>query len=170
MTSARQRRKASPGLGLILGLVLALWLDLSGGIALRAAPADGGPVVVNPNTGLAISGFDPVAYFTDRKPVVGRPNLELRVAGAVWRFRNDGNKAAFADRPDVYAPRFGGYDPVAAAHGNSVPGHPLYWTVIGERLYLFYSEQARAAFLKSPGNIIARAERNWPKVARAIGR
>jgi hypothetical protein len=149
---------------------LALSLAPGGGIALCAAAADHGPVVVNPTTGLAISGFDPVAYFTERKPAFGRPDLELRVDGVIWRFRNDGNKAAFAAHPDVYAPRFGGYDPVAVAHGNSVPGHPLFWALTGDRLYLFYSEQARAMFLKSPGNIIARAEHNWPKVAGAIAR
>ncbi len=166
MTTARQQRKAGPA----LSLALALWFCPGGGIAAHAASAGDGPLVVNPDTGLAISGFDPVAYFTDRKPVFGRPDLELRVNGVVWRFRNEGDKAAFADHPEVYTPRFGGYDPVAVAHGNSVPGHPLFWAVTGERLYLFYSEQARAAFLKSPGAIIARAEHNWPKVARAIGR
>ena len=128
------------------------------------------PVVVNPNTGLAISGFDPVAYFTDRKPEFGRPDLELRVDGVVWRFANEGDRAAFKDHPDVYTPRFGGYDPVAVAHGKSVPGHPLFWAVTGERLYLFYSAEARAAFLKSPEAIIARANYNWPKVAPTIPR
>ena len=110
--------------------------------------------MVNPNTGLAISGFDPVAYFTDGKPKFGRPELELRVDGVVWRFRNEGNRAAFADHPEVYTPRFGGYDPVAIARGKSVPGHPLFWAVTGERLYLFYSAEARAAFLADPGRII----------------
>ena len=90
--------------------------------------------------------------------------------GAVWRFRNEGNRAAFAEHPDVYMPRFGGYDPVAIARGTSVPGHPLFWTVTGERLYLFYSEEARADFLADPGRIIARATRKWSKVARTIAR
>ena len=51
-------------------------------------------------------------------------------------------------------PRFGGYDPVAVARGTSVPGNPLFWAVTGERLYLFYSDEARAAFLADPGRII----------------
>ena len=127
-------------------------------------------MVVNPNTGLAISGFDPVAYFTDDKPEFGRPDLELRVDGVVWRFVNEGDRAAFKDHPEVYAPRFGGYDPVALSRGNSVPGHPLFWVVTGERLYLFYSGKARAAFLADPGRYIDAATRKWPAVARAIGR
>lgn len=126
--------------------------------------------VVNSHSGLAISGFDPVAYFIDAKPAVGRPEMELSLGGAVWRFRNEGIRAAFAGRPDVYMPRFGGYDPVAIARGASVPGHPLFWAVVGNRLYLFYSDTARAVFIADPGRIIEAAERKWPDVARTIGR
>jgi hypothetical protein len=145
---------------------------LSAGIfappALQAAPDD--RTVVNSHTGLAISGFDPVAYFTDGKPKFGLPDMELNLGGAVWRFRNEGNRAAFSEHSDVYMPRFGGYDPVAIARGTSVPGHPLFWVVTDGRLYLFYSEAARTAFIAEPGRIIETAERKWPEVARTIGR
>ena len=136
--------------------------------ALAAPPLP--PLVINSHTGLAISGFDPVAYFTDKAPKAGRPDLEFPLGGAVWRFRNEGNRAAFADHPEVYAPQFGGYDPVAIARGASVPGHPLFWTVISERLYLFYSEQARDEFLADPGRFIERASRKWPALARTVPR
>ena len=161
MTAARQQRKARLALGVFLGFAV---------FCASIARAADDPIVVNPNTGLAISGFDPVAYFTDRKPAFGRPDLELRVEGVVWRFRNEGDRAAFADHPEVYTPRFGGYDPVAVANGKSVAGHPLFWAVSGERLYLFYSAEARAAFLADPARIIARATHKWPEVARAIAR
>jgi hypothetical protein len=130
------------------------------------AAADG-RIVVNADTGLAISGFDPVAYFTDHRPRFGHPDLELRAEGAIWRFANPGNKAAFAAHPEVYMPRFGGHDPVAIARGASVPGHPLFWVVVGERLYLFYSADARAIFLTDPGRFIAVAGRKWPELARS---
>jgi hypothetical protein len=170
MTAARQQRKPPLTLGISLGLALGLgiWADFLMSPALWAAASD--RIVVDGHTGIAISGFDPVAYFTDAKPVIGRPNLEMRVDGTVWRFRNEGNRAAFADHPEVYIPRFGGYDPVAIARGASVPGHPLFWAVTGERLYLFYGAEARAAFLAEPGNIIERATRKWPQVARTIAR
>jgi hypothetical protein len=163
MTAGRQQRKARFALvGVLLGFIV------GGGICPTPARAANGPIAVNPNTGLAISGFDPVAYFTDRKPMFGRPDLELRIEGVVWRFRNAGDRAAFAEHPEVYTPRFGGYDPVAVARGISVPGHPLFWAVTGERLYLFYSAAARATFLADPGRVIARATRKWPEVARTI--
>jgi len=134
----------------------------------QSRAAASGPVVANAQTGLAISGFDPVAYFTDKQPRFGRSDLELRLGGAVWRFSNPGNRAAFEENPEVYRPRFGGYDPVAIARGASVPGHPLFWAVTAERLYLFYSAETRDKFRADPGRIIAAAERKWPAVARTL--
>jgi len=139
-------------------------------VAQIASAATGEHIEVNPQTGLAISGFDPVAYFTEHKPRIGRPELELALGGAIWRFANPGNRAAFQGHPEVYRPQFGGYDPVAIARDASVPGHPLVWAVVGERLYLFYDEQARAAFMADPGRVIAIATRKWPTVARGIDR
>jgi hypothetical protein len=168
MTAARQQRKSSPAfaLGLALGIVsLAVVLAAP---AILAAPRD--RIVVDADSGLALSGFDPVAYFADHKPKIGRPNLEFRRDDTVWRFQNEGNRAAFAAHPEVYTPRFGGYDPVAIARGASVPGHPLFWSVTSERLYLFYSAETRAAFMAQPGNVLEAAERKWPEVARTIGR
>jgi hypothetical protein len=161
-------------LGHVLGRALSalLGLVLCGGI-LAPQPAQAAAAeraVVNSHSGLAISGFDPVAYFTDGAAKIGRPDLELNQGGAVWRFRNEGNRSAFAGHPEVYTPRFGGYDPVAIARGTSVPGHPLIWSVAGERLYLFYSDAARAAFIADPGRIIEAATRKWPEVERTIGR
>jgi hypothetical protein len=134
----------------------------------HATPED--RLVVNPDTGLALSGFDPVAYFSRKQAVLGKPDLELTQNGAVWRFANEGNRAAFAEHPDVYTPRFGGYDPVAIGRGVSVAGHPQIWAVVGERLYLFYDRGSRSEFLANPGRIIQTAVRKWPEVARTIAR
>lgn len=162
MTAGPQQRKTR--------LILLVCMTLIGQSFAGPVHAANEPIVVNPNTGLAISGFDPVAYFTDGKPTFGRPELELRIEGVVWRFRNEGDRAAFADNPEIYTPRFGGYDPVAIANGKSVPGHPLFWTVSGERLYLFYSDDARATFLADPDRVLSRANHKWPDVARTLAR
>ncbi len=165
MTAARQERKPPLLSRLLLGM--ALGVALGAGIFAPFGPsraATDNQLAVNVTTGLAISGFDPVAYFTEGKALFGRPEFELNLDGAVWRFSNEGNRGAFAKNPEVYGPRFGGYDPVAIGRGRSVPGHPLIWTVAGQRLYLFYSEQTRASFLADPGRIIDTAERKWPEV------
>jgi YHS domain-containing protein len=168
MTSARQERKPPFLVGLlaILALYVGIFAPL-GPMGSRAATDN--QLAVNATTGLAISGFDPVAYFTEGKALFGRPEFEFNQDGAVWRFSNEGNKGAFAKNPEVYAPRFGGYDPVAIGRSRSVAGHPLIWVVAGQRLYLFYSEQTRASFLADPGRIIDTAERKWPDVVRNLG-
>jgi len=172
MTRPRQQRKsrracfAQAAFGTLAGLAIVAGIIAPG--PLRASPDD--RLVVNSDTGLAIGGFDPVAYFSRQKAVQGDPQIELMQNGAVWRFVNDGNRAAFADHPEVYTPRFGGYDPVAIARGVSVPGNALIWAVAGERLYLFYDDKARAEFLANPGLVIESANRKWPEVARSIGR
>jgi hypothetical protein len=163
MTAARQERKLPKRLLVAMALAAGIFTLL----VLRAATDN--HLAVNGTTGLAISGFDPVAYFTEGKAIFDRPEIELNMDGAVWRFTNEGNRGAFASHPDVYAPRFGGYDPLAIGRGRSVQGHPLIWAVAGQRLYLFYSEQARTAFLPDPGRIIETAESKWPDLARTLG-
>ena len=165
MTAARQQRKSPLAFRLLLGVAV------GGGIVtpVSAIAATDNQLAVNADTGLAISGFDPVAYFTEGKALFGLPDFELNVDGAVWRFGNEGNRGAFEKHPEVYAPRFAGYDPVAIGRGRSVPGHPLFWVLVGQRLYFFYSEQTRSAFLADPGRIIDTAERKWPDIARNLG-
>jgi hypothetical protein len=171
MTAARQQQKQrfSTAIGMA-GVAFAAFLALTA--SLPAAKAAGAleRVVVDPASGLAISGFDPLAYFSRGQPVQGRPELELRVAGVVWRFENEGNRAAFAEQPEVYGPQFGGYDPVAVGRDTSVAGHPMIWAIKDDRLYLFYDDAARAEFLADPERIIERARQKWPSVAYMISR
>jgi hypothetical protein len=135
-------------------------------VSIKAATTE--YVVVDRNTGLAINGFDPVAYFTDGTPRPGKGEFEYTWEGAVWRFSNDGNRGAFVANPEIYMPRFGGYDPVGVARGVGVPGNPQLWLVTGERLYLFYTPEARDAFAADADETSATADRNWPAVQRTL--
>jgi hypothetical protein len=166
MTAARRQRKSRR-------LATLFFAALAGLAAASVANAPGGAatterVVSDPRTGLAINGYDPVAYFTEAMPRLGRPEFELRFAGVVWRFRNEGNRAAFKADPEVYMPRFGGYDPVALVRDASAPGHPELWIIAKDRLYLFYSAEARDAFAGDPAPAIDAAERMWPAVFRRL--
>jgi hypothetical protein len=125
-------------------------------------------IVLDPRTGLAIHGYDPVAYFTDAVALAGRAELELNYGGVVWRFRNAGNRAAFAERPDVYMPQFGGYDPVGLAHAVASPGHPQLWLIDKNRLFMFHSVEARNAFAADPPRAAALAAAKWPGVRRGL--
>ena len=92
----------------------------------------------------------------------------MQYGGAVWRFCNIGNRAAFAARPDVYMPQFGGYDPVGVARGVAVAGNPDTWLISGERLFLFYDRERLETFAADPDRIIGAAERKWPDVQRTL--
>ena len=169
MTAARQERKSSRTGAILMAIagIFALPVGLGvGSGATRASVTE--LVVVNRHTGLAIDGFDPVAYFVASAPALGRSELELRSGGATWRFRNEGNRAAFTADPDVYMPRFGGHDPVALSRGVATAGNPELWLIAKQRLYLFYSDEARAAFAADPDNAIAAAERNWLEVQHTL--
>jgi hypothetical protein len=167
MTIPRQERKSLPRRALVLACAAVFCCGMGLSPSLIAA-ATTELVVTDERTGLAIHGYDAVAYFTDAAAQPGRPDFELRFAGVVWRFRNPGNRSAFAANPDRYMPRFGGHDPISIGRGASAPGHPRLWLVAGKRLYLFHSEAARLAFADDPDRAIATAERHWPEVARTL--
>ena len=171
MTAARQERKPAHSRAFFAAfsgmlIVATIWAAGFASIAVRAATTEW--VVTNRYTGLAIDGFDPVAYFVEAAPKEGRAELEFRSDGAIWRFLNEGNRSAFAAAPEVYTPRFGGHDPMALARGAATPGHPALWLIAEQRLYLFYSAEARAAFARDPEAAIEAAERQWPAVQRTL--
>jgi hypothetical protein len=166
MTTARRKRKqycagvaAFAGIAAYAGLafILAVGPPIS-----RATATE--QIVVDWHTGLAIAGYDPVAFFTDGPPITGSADFELRYGGAVWRFANIGNRAAFAAQPDVYMPQYGGYDPIGIASGVAVAGNPNLWAIAGERLFLFYDAIRRAKFATDPGRVVGSADRKWPDV------
>lgn len=125
-------------------------------------------VISDPQNGLAIYGFDPVAFFVDGRAREGVAAYELKYGGVVWRFRNEGNRSAFEATPSQYMPRFGGYDPLAAARGAPVAGFPSLYTLYGNRLFLFASEENRRVFLASPDEVITAADAVWPRVLRGL--
>lgn len=168
MTTARQKRKQLyAALGVLSGFALILSAIVAGGVPIsRAAVTE--RIVVDWHTGLAIGGYDPVAFFTDRKPMAGSAGLEMRYSGAIWRFCNPGNRAAFAARPDVYRPKYGGYDPIGVARGVAVAGNPNIWMIAGDRLFLFYDRSRLEKFAADPERVIGSADRKWPDVERSL--
>jgi hypothetical protein len=151
-------------LGASLAWMSLVWMDLGA----QAATTE--RVVVNRFTGLAIEGFDPVAYFADARPVAGLAAYEASESGAVWRFRNASNRASFVAHPDIYGPQFGGYDPIDLARGVTFAGNPLFWLVWRERLYLFGREQSRDAFAADPAAVLRAANQRWPELEHTLAR
>lgn len=151
-----------PGIALIGRLVCLLagiWLACSG-LPTQAATTE--RIVVNRFTGIAIEGFDPVAYFVDGGAELGTEEFEASLWGAVWRFRNEGNRASFLAHPEVYGPQFGGYDPADIARGVTVAGNPHFFVISAQRLYLFSREDNRDAFAADPERFLYEIRKRWP--------
>lgn len=160
MTAQRQERYGwRPGTA-FFALLAGLFAVFGSDFVADAATTE--RVVVNRYSGLAIDGFDPVAYFTDERAIQGVPEFEAAESGAVWRFRNEGNRASFVSHPEVYGPRFGGYDPVDVGRGVTYAGNPRFWLVVDKRLYLFGHEDSRDAFAANPARFLKDADARWP--------
>src|SRR4029450_6443046 len=86
---------------------------------------------------IALKGYDPVAYFTDERPIVGDPQYTYEWAGAVSRFASAQHLALFKADPDRYLPQYNNWCAASVAKGEKVYGNPEYWLVIDGRLYLF---------------------------------
>ena len=167
MTPLELTKKADYGSKRCIGLALLAALAV-GGFSFAGHTAVTERIVMDRHTGLALYGVDPVAYFTDGKPLIGKEDFEYRYAGVTWRFGNEGNRAAFAADPEVYMPRFGGYDPAGIARGVARAGYPQLWAIVRSRLYLFYTAEARAAFIADPAAAVSAAEARWADVAREL--
>ncbi len=113
----------------------------------------------------AISGYDPVAYFTQKKPTKGTKEHSLVWMDATWYFSNEQNMTTFRDDPEKYAPQFGGYCAYAVAKGYTTKVDPTAWKIVDGKLYLSYNKSVRVNWEKSIKRYIKSAESNWPGLA-----
>ena len=128
-----------------------------------AAPATAGTTVYTAE-GAAIEGYDPVAYFTDGKPVPGKAEYSHDWMGVTWRFASAEHRDAFAADPAKYAPQYGGFCAWAVSEGYTAEIDPDAWHIEGGKLYLNYSKSVQERWAKNiPGNI-RKADGNWPKI------
>jgi len=114
--------------------------------------------------GLAIRGYDPVAYFDKSAPVEGSADHALMWKGAEWRFSTAANMVKFEADPEAYAPQYGGYCAYAASKGAIAKTVPEAWTVYEGKLYLNYSDHVRGIWSQDIPANIELADANWPAI------
>jgi YHS domain-containing protein len=114
--------------------------------------------------GVAVGGYDPVAYFTDHKPVPGKPYITSSWKGATWRFTSTEHRDAFEANPEKYAPQYGGYCAYAVAKGGTAKGDPKAWSIVDGKLYLNLSPAVQKLWEKDIPGYIKAADKNWPGV------
>jgi YHS domain-containing protein len=126
--------------------------------------------------GVAIDGYDPVAYFTDGRAVKGSAEFRHEFLGETWHFASATNRDAFAADPAAYAPQYGGYCAGEMTFADVSTGittniDPEAWRIIDGKLYLFYDSGYAEVFEKNAGELIEKADSEWPKVeARLMAR
>jgi hypothetical protein len=127
-------------------------------------------IVADRHSGLAMWGYDPVAYHLDGAARQGSAAFETEHDGLMWRFVNAGNLDAFRERPDDYLPAFGGFDPPMVARKAAVPGNPEVFAIWNGKLLLFRNEASRERFFSDPGSIFHAAEAGWAEAAKTLPR
>ena len=113
-------------------------------------------------SGLALQGYDPVAYFTDGKPVKGDANITATSNGATYRFASAEHKAAFEREPAKYEPQFGGFCAYAVSINKTADIDPNFWEIIDGRLILQHNQKAWDLWQKDPAANLKKADANWP--------
>ena len=130
------------------------------------AHADKAHIYTGAFSDVAVEGYDPVAYFSEGKPVKGSSEFSTEYMGAQFRFANADNLATFKADPAKYAPQYGGYCAWAVAEGKTAKGDADYWSIVDGKLYLNYNKKVQETWDKDRPGYISRAEDNWPNVLK----
>ena len=113
--------------------------------------------------GLAIRGTDPVAYFTEGRPVPGNPDFTHTWNEVTWQFSSAENQDQFAGNPEQYAPQYGGFCAWAVSQGKTATTDPDAWKIVDGKLYLNYSRERQELWEQDITGNIQKANANWMK-------
>src|SRR5712671_103581 len=121
-------------------------------------------------TGVAIQGYDPVAFFTDHKPVMGKPEFPTRHNGALYYFASKEHRDLFKTEPAKYEPAFGGYCAYGVSRNKLVEIDVEAFQIVDGRLLLQYSKGVRNDFNKDTKGNLNKAEANWSALVEKKGK
>ena len=119
--------------------------------------------------GVAIQSYDPVAFFTESKPVKGKMEFKSVHRGATYYFASVENKARFDKEPEKYEPAFGGFCAYGVSRNKLVEIDPEAFQVVDGHLLLQYSKGARTDFNKDTQGNLSKAKANWPALVEKKG-
>lgn len=111
---------------------------------------------------LALTGYDPVSYFSGSRPSKGKPEFTAQYRGLTYQFSSAQNRDAFARSPARFAPQFDGYCAYGVSRGYKVGVDPLAYKVVSGKLYVNYSRSVQRTWSRDIPGYIAKAKKNWP--------
>lgn len=115
--------------------------------------------------GLAVHGYDVVAYYTKGRPTIGRAKFSAVHNAATYRFASEDHLKAFTDDPEKYLPQYGGYCAYGVAVGAKFDGDPHQWRIVAGKLYLNLNPEVQKLWRSDIPGFIKKADRNWSKIA-----
>lgn len=121
-------------------------------------------------SGLALKGYDPVAFFTDGKPVKGKPEFVARNGGATYQFATKEHRDAFKQAPAKYEPSFGGYCAYGVSRGKLVDVDIDAFQIVDGRLLMQYSKGVRDSFNQDTHGNLSKADANWSGLLETKGK
>jgi len=127
----------------------------------------GKTLVFTDKKGVALGGYDPVAYFADGAPKKGDVKIEATFNGALYHFVSQDNRATFENDPTKYAPAYGGFCGYAASIGKVRPADPLIWSIVDGQLIVQHTKGADEQWKKDVVGNKARADKYWPLLVTA---
>lgn len=136
-------------------------------IALATSTLAAGVDVNASSTGLALQGFDPVAYFTEGAPTKGDYKLTSTFDEATYWFATEENKALFEANPEAYIPAYGGYCAFGTAMGFKFDGDPNHWKIVDDVLYLNLSQEIQERWVADIPGFIQKADVSWETIEDA---
>ena len=116
---------------------------------------------------LGLKGYDPVAYFTDGRPVQGKEEFEYAWDEVRYRFATDEHLSMFKDDPDRYVPQFAGSCAMGMSKGQKVEANPQNWLISDGRLFVFYATSGPAQFQADSKALAAAADQHWQLLKEA---
>ncbi|MEM9060479.1 MAG: YHS domain-containing (seleno)protein [Pseudomonadota bacterium] len=146
---------------MIRSLVLALSLLLTPAAAVAELRS---PEIYTDFRGVALKGYDAVAYHLERKPIKGQDSFAYEWKDAVWFFSSAENRDRFIADPERWAPQYGGYCAWAIAKGSTRPINPKIFRIFNDKLYLNLNMKVHKEWLDQHNQFIARANEQWPDV------
>jgi YHS domain-containing protein len=114
--------------------------------------------------GVAIQGYDPVAFFTQNKPVKGSAQFQSSYKGATYYFATAEDKSAFDAEPAKYEPQFGGYCAYGVSQGHLAPVKIEAFQIVNGRLLMQYDLDVKGKFNKDQAGNLRKADTNWPEL------
>jgi YHS domain-containing protein len=115
---------------------------------------------------LALKGYDPVAYFTDKRAMVGDAQYRYEWDGAIYHFASPKHLELFKAEPERYLPQYNQWCAASVAKGIKVYGNPEWWLVVDDRLYLFGKPIGPELMRKDAAAMKSAADKNWGGVSK----